>query len=91
MSNELLNYYADDHDIDGFGLAELADYAGRELAEKDAEISRLQEVVTNENGKEWYRFWLMRGETIYINGAAFEAGETDVLISLYAKPQEVTR
>ena len=62
-----------------------------ELRIANAEIARLQEVVTNDNGKEWYRFWLMRGKVMHINDAAFEAGETDVLVSVYAKPQEVTK
>ena len=62
-----------------------------EIAALKAEVERLREAVTNENGKEWYRFWLMRGKTMYINDAAFEAGETDVLVSVYAKPQEANQ
>lgn len=45
MSNQLINYYADDPECDGFGLSELADIAGSELAAKDAQIKKLKDAL----------------------------------------------
>jgi hypothetical protein len=73
------------------GQQNLVDSQVAEIAALKEEVARLREVVTNANGKEFHRFWLMRGKEFRIHGQTFNAGETDVLISMYAKPQEVTK